>query len=123
MIWPWQRRRLRREQAAQARLAQAVIQLTDLAMPKGPRVVCIWPDVIALSPTQRYAWCRCGLSANGLWCDGSHNKAHQGAGHAGDGPLIFSPKRAQHYWLCTCKQTRTPPYCDASHHRLQPPNQ
>ncbi|MFD0949025.1 CDGSH iron-sulfur domain-containing protein [Paraperlucidibaca wandonensis] len=116
MLWPWQRWRNSRQQALEARLKSAVVQLTkaELVIAKGPLVACIWPDVIALSPSQRYAWCRCGLSANGVWCDGSHG--------SGEGPLLFSPKRAQHYWLCTCKQTRTPPYCDASHHRLVPPS-
>lgn len=120
MHWPWQRRA--RQLAASQRLANAVVQ--EPAAIEGhearmsvPRVVCIWPDVLALDPTQRYGWCRCGLSANGLWCDGSHR-----AVESSPGPLIFSPKRAQHYWLCTCKQTRTPPYCDASHHRLRPPS-
>ncbi len=55
-----------------------------------------------------YFWCACGKSADGKFCDGSH----QGTGFA---PVKFEIEETKTVALCGCKHTANQPFCDGSH--------
>ena len=59
-----------------------------------------------------YAWCKCGYSEDGLFCNGSH----RGKGMV---PTVFEVTETQEFKLCLCKHTKNPPYCDGSHKPLR----
>jgi len=73
----------------------------DLVMPSGPIKV-------DLEQGKRYAWCACGRSQNGPFCDGSH----KGSGVA---PVVFTAEDTGTAYLCGCKQTGGSPFCDGTH--------
>ena len=63
-------------------------------------------------PAGNHAWCRCGYSKEGAFCDG----AHRGKGFT---PIVFTLEDPQEQSpICLCKHTKTPPYCDGSHKTL-----
>ena len=59
-----------------------------------------------------YAWCACGHSKDGTFCDGSH----RGKGFV---PTVFDVQQTETLPLCLCKNTQTPPFCDGSHKPLR----
>ena len=58
-----------------------------------------------------YLICRCGLSKDGVFCDGAHKDT------------AFSPKKIyirepQSINICLCKHSVNFPYCDGSHRSI-----
>ena len=66
------------------------------------------PVEVSLEVGKSYYHCRCGKSADGVLCDGSH------AGTANT-PLEFKVKESKEYYLCPCSKSDNKPFCDGSH--------
>lgn len=76
-----------------------------------PKVFATHCSRVELEPGN-YAWCACGYSADGTFCDGSH----RGKGFV---PKAFEVTEKATLPLCLCKHTKEPPYCDGSHKPLR----
>jgi CDGSH-type Zn-finger protein len=68
------------------------------------------PSIVELTEGV-HAWCSCGLSKSGAFCDGSH----KGTTFR---PKIMKVDVAETVALCMCKQSKNPPFCDGSHSAL-----
>ncbi len=68
------------------------------------------PVKIELEPGT-YWWCRCGLSKNQPFCDGTHKET-------AFTPLEFTIEQKKTYALCCCKRTGNDPFCGGTHKRL-----
>jgi CDGSH-type Zn-finger protein len=66
------------------------------------------PLPIDVKAGQTYWWCRCGLSKQQPFCDGSH----KGGKFA---PVKYVAAEDRKVWFCACKRTCSPPLCDGSH--------
>lgn len=73
------------------------------------------PIQVQLEAGKQYYWCRCGLSKNQPFCDGSHK-------NTGITPLAFMTDESKSAWLCVCKKTDKAPYCDGTHNRINREN-
>ncbi|MBF0627387.1 MAG: CDGSH iron-sulfur domain-containing protein [Magnetococcales bacterium] len=65
------------------------------------------PLVLDLPAGEHYI-CMCGRSANGHFCDGSH----QGTGLAPRQVVLSAPAQVA---VCTCRKSGNAPHCDGSH--------
>ncbi len=73
---------------------------------KGPYVYCEQPGVIE--------YCRCGMTEEIPYCDGSH------AGkHTGKRPYIVKLEEPRMVSICGCGRSNDLPYCDGSHQQAQ----
>ncbi|MGE0488091.1 MAG: CDGSH iron-sulfur domain-containing protein [Vulcanimicrobiota bacterium] len=75
-----------------------------------PKIADTTPSVTTLEPGT-YWWCRCGLSSNQPFCDGSH----KGTSFS---PLELVIEETQKVALCRCKHSQNSPFCDGSHKHL-----
>ncbi|NOZ41941.1 MAG: CDGSH iron-sulfur domain-containing protein [Alphaproteobacteria bacterium] len=66
------------------------------------------PFEIKVKADDKLAFCMCGRSANGPYCDGSH----KGSDIL---PEIVTFGRDQTIHICGCGRSHTRPYCDGSH--------
>ena len=73
------------------------------------------PVPIELKEGEEYYFCRCGLSNNQPFCDGSH------AGTEFT-PQAFTAQETGESYLCQCKHSANAPYCDGTHSRFSDDN-
>lgn len=76
-----------------------------------PHIADRKPMVFEIEPGT-YFWCRCGLSKNQPFCDGSHS----GSGYS---PIAFEITEKRKVALCNCKHTKNIPFCDGTHKELK----
>lgn len=68
------------------------------------------PYVMEMEPGKK-AWCSCGLSKKGAFCDGSH----KGTDFR---PVIVDIEEAKTIAWCGCKNSKNGAFCDGSHSNL-----
>ena len=56
-------------------------------------------------------FCKCGLSQNQPFCDGSHKDT-------GIAPMMYTAEKTEEVWFCGCKATEGKPFCDGTHNTL-----
>lgn len=59
---------------------------------------------------KKIAYCTCGWSSKGVFCDGSHSKKETGMA-----PQIIELTETKKYAFCACRKTGNSPFCDGSH--------
>lgn len=69
------------------------------------------PFEIEVKKGEVKAFCACGKSKNGPYCDGSH------AGTEFT-PYVIEFDKDQTIYACGCQQSGNRPFCDGSHERL-----
>lgn len=72
------------------------------------------PFAIDVRAGETKAFCMCGLSKNGPFCDGSHAATDKT-------PSVVTFDQDQTIYACGCQQSKNRPYCDGSHKRLAAP--
>jgi glutamate synthase domain-containing protein 2/CDGSH-type Zn-finger protein len=80
-------------------------------MTEAPIIAAKAPGLVDLEEGKRYAWCRCGRSANQPFCDGSHRGTEIT-------PISFTAEKSERAALCQCKATSEAPFCDGTHASL-----
>lgn len=68
------------------------------------------PFAVDVKAGETKAFCMCGLSKNGPYCDGSH---------AGSGikPKVTKFEEDKKVYVCGCRQSKNLPLCDGSHNK------
>ena len=66
------------------------------------------PQGVELEAGKTYRFCTCGRSADGLFCDDSH----QGTSCE---PKEFTVEKTKAYQLCRCKSSDNLPFCSGNH--------
>jgi CDGSH iron-sulfur domain-containing protein 3 len=70
------------------------------------------PVIVELEAGSKIAYCTCGWSSKGVFCDGSHAKKETGMT-----PKILEITETKKYAFCACRKTNNSPFCDGSHAR------
>ena len=70
------------------------------------------PFAIEVKANETKAFCMCGLSNNGPFCDGSHKSTNIT-------PQVVSFDSDKTVYACGCQQSGKRPYCDGTHKNLQ----
>ena len=81
-------------------------------MDQEPKIAACFPKQIELVAGKKYAYCTCGMSAEGALCDGSHSGTDFR-------PELFTAEQDETVWICQCKRTGAAPRCDGTHNSLE----
>ena len=69
------------------------------------------PFKIDVEKDQKLAFCMCGKSKNGPFCDGSHKGS-------GISPEVIKFEEHKTIYACGCTQSNKRPFCDGTHNKL-----
>ena len=69
------------------------------------------PFVVEVKKGDIKAFCMCGLSKNGPFCDGSHVSTDKM-------PEVVKFEEDKTVYVCGCQQSGNRPYCDGTHMTL-----
>jgi len=69
------------------------------------------PFQVTVKAGETKAFCMCGKSANGPFCDGSHKGTNQT-------PKVMTFDSEQTLYICGCQRSQKRPFCDGSHTKL-----
>lgn len=69
------------------------------------------PFAVEVKAGESKAFCMCGLSKNGPFCDGSHVTTDKK-------PEVVKFDEDKTVYICGCQQSNNRPYCDGSHKTL-----
>lgn len=70
------------------------------------------PYEIKAKPGETIAFCMCGKSKNGPFCDGSH----KGSGIV---PKVITYDKETTIFACGCQESKNRPFCDGTHKSLK----
>ena len=76
-----------------------------------PNIVDTQSHKITLKPGT-YAFCACGFSKTGVFCDGTHRQKSTLT------PIRFTLEEEKQVSLCMCKHSHSLPFCDGTHRSL-----
>ena len=68
------------------------------------------PFPVEVKSGETKAFCMCGLSKSGPFCDGTHGKENTKAT-----PQVETFDKDKTLYVCGCGQSANRPYCDGSH--------
>lgn len=69
------------------------------------------PFVIEVKKGKKKAFCACGLSKTGPYCDGSHKGT-------GKSPYVITFDEDKTIYACGCQKSGNRPFCDGTHSKL-----
>ncbi|MES0371387.1 MAG: CDGSH iron-sulfur domain-containing protein [Mariprofundaceae bacterium] len=69
------------------------------------------PFEVKVKAGESKAFCMCGLSKNGPFCDGSHVTTDKT-------PEVVKFDEDKTIYICGCQQSNNRPYCDGTHKSL-----
>ncbi|MBT5074341.1 MAG: CDGSH iron-sulfur domain-containing protein [Kordiimonadaceae bacterium] len=70
-----------------------------------------FPFMMSVKAGESKAFCMCGLSKNGPFCDGSHTVTDMK-------PEVVKFTEDKRLKVCGCQQSGSRPFCDGSHNKL-----
>ncbi|MDA0771559.1 MAG: CDGSH iron-sulfur domain-containing protein [Cyanobacteria bacterium] len=68
------------------------------------------PVFEALEAGSKVAYCTCGWSSKGVFCDGSHSSKATGMA-----PQIVDIPTSKNYAMCACRKSGKGAFCDGAH--------
>jgi len=68
---------------------------------------------VKLETPRKVAWCACGQSENGPYCDGSHSRKN-----TGKTPIVVEITEEKKVAWCGCRASGNKPFCDGTHSKV-----